>query len=139
MGVVVLMIAALLAVVADVASKYAVARLPDAGVGRPGLGLRRVINRRGSLAGLGWRASLALLVGAGTAALIAVASSPAGAVAATAVGVGLALGGATANVFDRIRHGAVLDFVIVGRWPPFNVADVALVTGTILAGIGVFT
>lgn len=137
MDVGVLSVAALLAVVADVASKHAVARLPDAGIGRPGLALRRVLNPRGSLAGLPWRASLALLVGAGAAALIAVASSPADTVAAA--GIGLALGGATANLIDRSRHGAVLDFVIVGRWPPFNVADVALVAGTVLAGIAAFT
>ena len=137
MDVLLLSIAAALALIADMASKHAVARLPDSGVGRPALGLRRVLNRRGSLAGLPSGASIPLLVGVGVAVVIAVAQSRTVPIATT--GLGLALGGAAANALDRSRHGTVLDFVIVGRWPPFNVADVMLVAGTALAVVGAWT
>jgi signal peptidase II len=47
--------------------------------------------------------------------------------------LGLLLGGAVGNLVDRVRLGAVTDFVRwrLGdhRWPIFNVADVALVIG----------
>jgi len=45
-------------------------------------------------------------------------------------------GGAIGNLIDRIRDGAVTDFVRwkagSHAWPIFNVADVALVVGVIL-------
>ncbi len=40
------------------------------------------------------------------------------------------LGGALGNFLDRIRLGYVVDFVDVGFWPVFNVADSAIVVGT---------
>ncbi len=46
------------------------------------------------------------------------------------------LGGALGNVIDRIRFGAVVDFVqwhVAGYyWPAFNVADAAITLGAIL-------
>jgi signal peptidase II len=45
------------------------------------------------------------------------------------VSVGLLAGGAIGNLADRIRAGAVTDFIVVGSWPPFNVADVAITLG----------
>lgn len=50
------------------------------------------------------------------------------------VGIGLVLGGAVGNLVDRIfRSGnAVVDFVDLGWWPVFNLADVAIVCGSIL-------
>lgn len=48
----------------------------------------------------------------------------------------LVLGGALGNVIDRIRFGAVVDFVqwhVAGfYWPAFNVADSAITLGAIL-------
>jgi signal peptidase II len=53
-----------------------------------------------------------------------------------AAGVGLIIGGALANVTDRILHGAVADFFWfhIGRlsWYVFNLADVAIVVGVIM-------
>ena len=53
-----------------------------------------------------------------------------------AAAIGLILGGAVANIFDRIVHGAVADFFWfhVGRfsWYVFNLADVAIVAGAAL-------
>lgn len=55
----------------------------------------------------------------------------------------LILGGAIGNLMDRIRFGAVVDFIDVGigqlRWPVFNVADSAVSVGMIiLMGIILF-
>ena len=48
----------------------------------------------------------------------------------------LILGGALGNVVDRIRFGAVVDFLdfhIAGwHWPAFNVADSAICVGAVL-------
>lgn len=44
---------------------------------------------------------------------------------------GLLLGGALGNVFDRVRDGAVTDFLKVPHWPAFNVADVAITVGVV--------
>lgn len=51
------------------------------------------------------------------------------------IALGLVLGGAVSNALDRIfrgRGGAVVDFIDVGFWPVFNVADVFIVTGSLL-------
>jgi signal peptidase II len=48
------------------------------------------------------------------------------------VAVGLLAGGALGNLADRIRADAVTDFVAVGSWPPFNLADVAITLGVLL-------
>jgi signal peptidase II len=50
-----------------------------------------------------------------------------------AVAVGMVVGGAIGNVIDRIRFGAVADFLDVHvagyHWPAFNVADACIVVG----------
>jgi signal peptidase II len=51
-----------------------------------------------------------------------------------AAGVAAALAGALGNLADRLIHGAVVDFVSLGRWPVFNLADVAIVGGAAIAG-----
>ena len=49
--------------------------------------------------------------------------------------LGIVLGGAVGNLIDRLRFdGAVVDFVAVYGWPSFNVADAAIVVGTVLLG-----
>jgi signal peptidase II len=51
------------------------------------------------------------------------------------IALGLVLGGALGNLIDRIRLGAVVDFIDVGvnsvRWPSFNIADLAITVGVI--------
>lgn len=53
-----------------------------------------------------------------------------------AVALGMVMGGAVANVIDRLRFGAVadfLDFHVAGyHWPAFNVADSGIVVGVVL-------
>jgi signal peptidase II len=50
-----------------------------------------------------------------------------------AIGLGLVIGGALGNVVDRLRYGAVVDFLdfhAAGyHWPAFNVADAAICIG----------
>ena len=54
-----------------------------------------------------------------------------------ATGFALILGGAVGNMIDRVRMGAVVDFLdfYIGRWhwPAFNIADSA-----ITIGVGIF-
>jgi signal peptidase II len=46
---------------------------------------------------------------------------------------GLLLGGALGNLLDRIRDGSVVDFIKLPLgWPPFNLADTAIVIGAAL-------
>lgn len=44
---------------------------------------------------------------------------------------GMVLGGAVANLADRAREGAVIDFIDPLAWPAFNLADVAIVLGVL--------
>lgn len=46
--------------------------------------------------------------------------------------VGLLAGGALGNLADRLRDGAVVDFIDPPRWPAFNLADVAITLGVAL-------
>ncbi len=49
---------------------------------------------------------------------------------------GLILGGAIGNLSDRIQHdGHVIDFIDIGFWPIFNIADISIVTGVTILGI----
>ena len=56
--------------------------------------------------------------------------------APTCVAVGLLIGGALGNLFDRVSYGAVVDFVSLhaGRfhWYVFNGADCAITAGVVL-------
>ena len=49
-----------------------------------------------------------------------------------AIASGLVLGGAAGNLIDRIGDSTVTDFVSVGRWPSFNVADASITIGAVI-------
>jgi signal peptidase II len=49
----------------------------------------------------------------------------------------LLLGGALGNLADRVRDGAVTDFIDLPLWPTFNLADVSIVVGVLLLLIDV--
>jgi signal peptidase II len=55
---------------------------------------------------------------------------------ASTLALSLILGGALGNLWDRLADGRVTDFldfyVGVHHWPPFNVADSAIVVGALL-------
>ena len=44
----------------------------------------------------------------------------------------LIVGGALGNIYDRLVSGYVTDFIAVGWWPVFNLADAFLSVGTFL-------
>ena len=54
----------------------------------------------------------------------------------TAVALAMVIGGAIGNVIDRIRFGAVVDFLDFHafgyHWPAFNIADAAIFIGVVL-------
>ena len=47
-------------------------------------------------------------------------------------GLALLLSGAVGNLIDRVRFGAVVDFIKVYWWPTFNLADVWIVLGVLV-------
>jgi len=55
------------------------------------------------------------------------------------VAIGFIFGGAVGNLIDRVRFGAVVDFVDLHargyHWPAFNVADSAISVGVILLAL----
>jgi len=53
-------------------------------------------------------------------------------VAVNLYGFSLIIGGALGNVFDRIFFGYVIDFISIGWWPAFNIADASLTIGVLL-------
>jgi signal peptidase II len=45
--------------------------------------------------------------------------------------IGLISGGALGNLLDRVRLGHVVDFLSLGPWPNFNIADSAITVGVL--------
>jgi signal peptidase II len=50
-----------------------------------------------------------------------------------ATALGLAFGGAAGNLAGILRRASILDFIDLGWWPVFNLADVAIVGGMVSA------
>ena len=48
------------------------------------------------------------------------------------IAISLLLGGAIGNLIDRVSMGKVTDFIDVGLWPVFNIADSAITCGIFL-------
>jgi len=48
------------------------------------------------------------------------------------VAFGLIAGGAIGNLADRVRLGAVTDFIDLPHWPNFNLADMAITAGVLV-------
>lgn len=68
--------------------------------------------------------ALALLIG--VAVFLARRSTLPGMVVA---GLGLLAGGAAGNLWDRLVAGRVVDYIHIGIWPVFNLADASIVVG----------
>ena len=58
----------------------------------------------------------------------------------TFLGICFIIGGGIGNIFDRIWHGSVTDFIYIEYQPfhtgVFNVADLSITTGALLIIIG---
>jgi signal peptidase II len=123
--------AAVSVVAADQVSKaFVLSRSWPADANAGFLSVRKVLMRRGPLmfyftpwmhVGL-WIASIAIAAVLVRAGMIAESTR-------NAAAIGAALGGAAGNIADRLRRGAIVDFIAIGRCPPFNLADVAIVVG----------
>lgn len=89
--------------------------------------------------------SFSRFAGAGDVVIVLVAAVAAGVAVALVLcppryraTLGVILGGAVGNLIDRLRFdGAVVDFIGFYSWPSFNVADMAIVVGTVLLGLQV--
>lgn len=126
--------AAAVALAADIVSKVAAeAWLADGPVRLAPLLVLRLVHNEGVAFGVGADvpAPVVLAVTVVVAAAIAVVAVR-GALGGP-VPAGMMVGGAVANIVDRATAGSVVDFLDVGRWPTFNLADVFLVTGIGLA------
>jgi signal peptidase II len=51
------------------------------------------------------------------------------------VAFGLIAGGAIGNLVDRVRIGAVTDFIDLPHWPNFNLADMAITAGVLVLAL----
>ncbi len=49
--------------------------------------------------------------------------------------LGLQMGGALGNMIDRFRLGHVTDFIDIGPWYIFNLADLAVVSGAVILAV----
>jgi len=65
------------------------------------------------------------------------------ALSSTSVGLALILGGAIGNLWDRLLHHRVTDFLLFYyrqyEWPAFNFADSAIVVGAALLVVDLLT
>lgn len=132
-------------VVLDQLSKaWAVAALADRPLSLVGatVQLRLARNTGGAFSILPGSTSLLSVLALGVVVLVARAwwRSPD---SASALALGLVLGGAIGNLADRLFRepgglaGAVVDFVKVGWWPTFNLADSAITLGVaVIVGRG---
>jgi signal peptidase II len=88
--------------------------------------------------GFRWLVALLSLIALGVLARVALRVLPGGSTL-DQIAVGLIFGGAVGNLIDRVRFGAVVDFVDVHlhgyHWPAFNAADSAITVGVILLAI----
>jgi signal peptidase II len=130
------------AVVADQLTKTAALSLLSQGTAvpvLPGLNLSLGFNTGASFGMMGgFMAGKPLLMAALTGALtiafavMAFRAQP----ALERAGFALVVGGALGNIIDRVRQGAVTDFLDFywrdWHWPTFNVADIAITLGAVL-------
>ena len=96
----------------------------------PFLSIRWVLNRRGLAAGLiAKRALVPLWIVLVAASVWMLHAGILGEGILGPIGIGAVLGGAAGNLLDQLRRGAIVDFIEIGPWPAFNLADAAIVGG----------
>lgn len=129
----VLVASAVTALGLDIASKMAAVAWLDDGPIRLGTLLTlRLVHNAGIAFGVARGAPGPVVLGATAVVAVTVAALAWRGVLGSPLPAGLITGGALANVIDRATGGSVVDFLDVGRWPTFNMADVFLVGGIAL-------
>ena len=127
---------ALLIIALDQVSKYFIKANMTPGQSIPGEGFFRITysTNEGMVFGLFANQTFLITLTAivGIAAIIIYSRYPIFNQVLVRVALGLMLGGAVGNLIDRIRLGEVIDFIDVGAWPVFNLADSAVVVGVVL-------
>ena len=96
--------------------------------------IRPVLARRSVVASLGFRPVLLSCAWVCCALAVLLIAPEAGRFQApiARIALGAALGGAAGNLFDVLVRKGVVDYVELGPWPPFNLADVAIVLGVVV-------
>ena len=108
-------------------------RFAMAGASRSYVSIRCIVNRRLAIANMSetWIVT-AWIVCVALAFLLldqeSFADNPFG-----ATGIGMVLGGVTGNVIDLLWRRGIVDFIALGSWTIFNLADVAIIGGLVLA------
>ena len=130
-----ILVAGILVLALDQGTKWWVRTRSSQSVGRPSPPrLREVRTVRSTFRHRGGRVSLTVGWVIGLISVWALFGTGAGLQTELArLGAGAALGGATGNLLDILRQYAVTDFIDFGWWPAFNLADVAIVAGLVLA------
>ncbi|MEJ7901414.1 MAG: signal peptidase II [Thermomicrobiales bacterium] len=87
----------------------------------------------GMLAGQVWLLSILAIVVAAGFVLVFRSSLPHS--AWLRLSLGLVIGGGSGNFLDRLRLGYVIDFLAIGIWPKFNLADSAISIGLVVLAL----
>lgn len=118
-------------IVADQLSKFFIMSRPSPQISKARLlSIRRVLRGRGAPIFLVTTYQLATLLAASIAvAILLIMEGIIPQNTTAAAGLGAALGGAAGNLIDRLRRGEIVDFIEIGCWPVFNLADTAIVLG----------
>lgn len=128
-----LVVVAATAVVLDLAAKVAASRwLADRDVDLPGPLDLRLVHNSGVAFGVGRAAPPPVMVAVALGVTAFVAVTAWRGRFAGALGPGLVLGGAAANIVDRLEAGSVVDMLHLGWWPTFNLADVSITGGAVV-------
>lgn len=132
-----------LVLAADVATKAAIVTWVEYGTGHawlPVLNIVHVLNRGAAFSFLhdagGWQRHFFIAIAVAASVFLAIMIRRPSTVRVERIAFGLILGGALANMLDRVHRGAVVDWIDLHwgayHWPAFNVADIGITTGAAL-------
>ena len=131
-GRVALVVTAVATVAVDVVTKiWASAVLADGGINLPGPLDLQLAHNRGVAFSLFGGAPAPVMIGLTSAVTVVLAVAAWRGMFPT-VPAGVILGGAVANLADRMVGGSVVDMLHAGWWPTFNLADAFITTGVAL-------
>ena len=127
----------------DQLTKYLVSHNMTLGESIPASGFFRLtyVHNTGSAFGLlpGQNTLLTIVSFLGVALLLWMYRTHGGQAKFLRVSLAFMLAGAMGNLIDRLTYGKVIDFVDVGPWPIFNIADSSIVTGGIVLAFTMLT